>query len=107
MKHDIIQKKHANRNEYILVIRNLTEKDFGKYSCFAKNSLGKLEKTVSLVKTPAIRDFIKPDKSNKEVVLTWKVESKSPILEHELQFKKKGVSLTILSVCLSVLLSFN
>lgn len=85
------QKKHVTRTENILVIHNLTEKDFGKYSCFAKNSLGKNEKTVSLVKTPAVREFVKPEKSNKDVMLTWKVESKSPILEHELQFKKKGV----------------
>lgn len=86
---ELSQKKHVTRTENILVIHNLTEKDFGKYSCFAKNSLGKNEKTVSLVKTPAIREFIKPEKSN--VVLTWKVDSKAPILEHELQFKKKGV----------------
>lgn len=88
---ELTQKKHATRTENVLVIRNLTEKDFGKYSCLAKNSLGKMEKAVSLVKTPAVREFVKPEKSNKNVVLTWKVESKSPILEHELQFKKKGV----------------
>lgn len=90
-KIDFIEKKQASGIENILVIHNLTEKDFGKYSCFAKNNLGDREKTVKLVKTPAIKQFIKPDKSNKDVVLRWKVESRSPILEHELQVKKKGV----------------
>lgn len=88
------QKKHNNAIENVLVIRNLLEKDFGKYSCFAKNGLGKNEKTVNLIRTPAIREFIKPDKSNKDVVLTWKVQSKAAIDRHELQYRKKGVSVS-------------
>lgn len=104
---ELRQKKHATHTENILVIRNLTEKDFGKYSCFAKNSLGKNEKQVTLVKTPAIREFIKPEKANKDVVLTWKVESKSAILEHELQYKKKGVRRYIFFKFLKSLLRNN
>lgn len=88
-KTDFSLKKIGSHYENKLVIHNLTEKDFGKYVCLANNNLGKNEKTVMLVKTPAIRDFLKPDKSN--IVLAWKVDSKSPILEHELQLKKKGV----------------
>nr|CAI5867854.1 unnamed protein product [Callosobruchus analis] len=74
-------KLHSKKNEYIeniLVITNVQEEDFGQYTCYAKNSLGKVEKVVSLVKTPAIQEFVKPEKPHKDVVLTWKVESKAP-----------------------------
>ncbi|KAJ8919732.1 hypothetical protein NQ315_006260, partial [Exocentrus adspersus] len=86
----VVFKRHQNNVENILIIANLTEADFGEYSCSAVNNLGKVEETVSLVKTPAVRGFVKPEKANKDVVLTWKVESKSPITEHQLQYRRKG-----------------
>ncbi|KAK9877241.1 hypothetical protein WA026_016985 [Henosepilachna vigintioctopunctata] len=50
----------------------------------------KVEKSINLVKTPAVLEFIKPDKPTRDLVLTWKVESKTPIKEHELQYRKRG-----------------
>lgn len=88
----IILKRHQNNVENILMITNLTEADFGEYTCSATNKFDKVEKRVSLVKVPVVRGFVKPEKTNKDVVLTWKVESKSPITEHQLQYRKKGVS---------------
>ncbi|CAH1981384.1 unnamed protein product [Acanthoscelides obtectus] len=88
-------KLRSKKNEYIeniLVITNVQEEDFGQYTCYAKNSLGKVEKVVSLVKTPAIQEFVKPEKPNKDVVLTWKVESKAPVSKHELQYRRRGDS---------------
>ncbi|XP_072399970.1 protein amalgam-like isoform X2 [Diabrotica undecimpunctata] len=96
MKNDatrkIITKRRQHTVESIFVISNLTDQDFGTYTCVGKNRNGKKEEKVSLVKTPAVRDFIKPEKGNKDVLLTWKVESKSPISAHEIQYRKKGDS---------------
>ncbi|XP_074028171.1 protein amalgam isoform X2 [Leptinotarsa decemlineata] len=77
-------------HESILTIRNLNDDSFGTYTCLAKNSKGKQEKKVSLVRTPAVREFVKPERDNKDVVLTWRVESKTPISMHEIQYRKKG-----------------
>ncbi|XP_045462616.1 lachesin-like isoform X2 [Harmonia axyridis] len=79
-------------NEHILTLKGLRESDFGQYVCSANNSLGAIEKSINLVKTPAIREFIKPERPTKDLVLTWKVESKAPIIEHELQYRRKGDS---------------
>lgn len=79
-------------NDHILFLKGLKESDFGKYVCLAKNRLGKVEKSINLVKTPAVLEFIKSDVPTRDLVLTWKVESKTPITEHELQYRKKGVS---------------
>lgn len=76
--------------ENVLIITNLTDEDFDKYTCSAKNSLGKVDKTINLVRTPAVQGLNKPEKINKDFVLTWRVESKSPIAEHELQYRKSG-----------------
>ncbi|CAG9855767.1 unnamed protein product [Phyllotreta striolata] len=73
-----------------LLITDLADDDFTTYTCLARNSLGRMEKSISLVKVPVVREFSKPDKSNKDVVLTWKVESSSPIIAHEIQYRKKG-----------------
>ncbi|KAJ8968452.1 hypothetical protein NQ317_018136 [Molorchus minor] len=68
-------KLHQNNGkvENILIITNLTDSDFGEYICSAKNDLGKEEKSIYI-----------------DVVLTWRVESKSPIQEHELQHRKSS-----------------
>lgn len=79
--------------ESILLITDLSDEDFTTYTCLARNSLGKSEKQINLVKVPVVREFIKPDKANRDVVLTWKVESSSPVTAHEIQYRKKGVSI--------------
>ncbi|KAG5892011.1 hypothetical protein JTB14_024451 [Gonioctena quinquepunctata] len=89
-KHNIKLIRHERVHESVLIISNLEDDSFGTYTCFAKNRLGKKEKKVNLVKTPAVRKFVKPEAGGKDVVLTWKVESKAPISMHEIQYRKKG-----------------
>lgn len=86
----ITKRREQYTVESILVISNLTDEDFTNYTCAAINEIGKSEQVVSLVKIPAVREFIKPEKSYKDVVLSWKVESKSPIETHEIQYRRKG-----------------
>ncbi|XP_019867558.1 protein amalgam isoform X2 [Aethina tumida] len=75
----------------ILLIRNVQETELGTYTCVAKNALGKVEKNVTVVKEPAVL-HLKEDKNERGTQLSFKVESKSAIEEHELQFRKKGES---------------
>ncbi|XP_050312009.1 neurotrimin-like isoform X2 [Anthonomus grandis grandis] len=84
--------RRRNNERNVLIIKDLNEKDFGKYSCVAWNSLGKETKDVNLVKTPVVRKFEKnqSNESTKDVILQWKVESKQPISMHELQYRKQG-----------------
>ncbi|XP_057661524.1 protein amalgam-like isoform X1 [Diorhabda carinulata] len=86
----ITKRREQYTVESILVISNLTDEDFTNYTCTAANEMGKSEQVVSLIKIPAVREFIKPEKSYKDVVLSWKVESKSPIETHEIQYRRKG-----------------
>lgn len=90
-KYELSTKRHAETEEYILLIKNLEPNDFGVYTCAAKNEFGKDQKNVTLVKTPVVQD-IQPDQKDKDIVIVWKVDSKMPVIEHELQFRKKGVS---------------
>ncbi|XP_018567788.1 lachesin isoform X2 [Anoplophora glabripennis] len=86
----VMLKRHQNNVENLLIISNLTEADFGEYTCSASNKFGKVDKTVGLVKVPVVQGFVKPEKTNKDVVLTWKVQSKPPVTEHSFQYRKKG-----------------
>ncbi|KAF7286052.1 hypothetical protein GWI33_008354 [Rhynchophorus ferrugineus] len=86
--------KVTHENAYsknVLIVRDLTESDFGTYSCVAKNSLGSDTKNITLVRIPVVKTFDKTSSdTTKDVVLQWKVASKQPISVHELQYRKKG-----------------
>ncbi|XP_066254455.1 limbic system-associated membrane protein-like isoform X2 [Euwallacea similis] len=86
----IVLKTTNERNT--LTIRNVTEEDFGKYTCVASNDLGEETRTLSLVKTPAVRRFQKSHSPQKDIILQWRVESKQRISAHELQYRVKGES---------------
>ncbi|KAJ8926222.1 hypothetical protein NQ314_021431 [Rhamnusium bicolor] len=63
----VILKRRLNNIENILIIRNLTDEDFGSYTCSAKNKFDKVEKSIKVVKTPVVQEFVKPDKANRDV----------------------------------------
>lgn len=80
-------------NVHILKIKNIkSSDDFGTYVCFAKNHVGSSEKSISLLSTPAILEFVPPKEGGKHANLTWKVESVEPIEEFEIMYKKSSVS---------------
>lgn len=82
---------------YTLVIENLTDAEFGEYACSATNKFGTVESRMSIGKAPLVRGFVKPKKTNKDVVLIWKVQSNGPIKNHQVQYRKKGVSIISIS----------
>lgn len=74
-----------------LVVKDLSERDFGTYSCIATNAYGSETKNISLVRIPVVRKLEKNiNESTKDVILQWKVESKQAITSHELQYRRKG-----------------
>lgn len=72
-------------------MKDIRDSDFGVYTCSATNSLGTTKKDIVLVPTPAIYRFMKSQSQAKEVTLTWEVQSKSNLTEHELLYRTKGV----------------
>lgn len=104
---NIISNSHTQlsttENSHILLIKGLQETDFGVYVCSAVNYLGETKREIKLSKTPAVVKFIKPQGDSKDVQLTWEVQSKSPISEHDLQYRKKGVRVCArLKICVSL-----
>jgi hypothetical protein len=85
----------SNQNKHNLVLKDLRDSDFGEYTCSAWNTIGASKKTIKLVKTPAILRCLKSRTDAKEMVLTWEVQSKSNISEHEFVYRRKGVSLIL------------
>ncbi|XP_018319177.1 hemicentin-1 [Agrilus planipennis] len=79
-------------HSYILKISKTQKSDFGEYTCSAVNRVGKSEKNVQLTGTPSPARYFKgyEDREKKVPVLSWTIESNSPITEHVLQYRKVG-----------------
>lgn len=86
-----------HQHNHNLMIKNLEKSDFGVYTCAAVNYLDTTSKDIKLVRTPTILEFIKPQADLKDSVLAWRVASKAAISHYELQYRKKGVSIS--SIC--------
>lgn len=84
-------------NVHILKIKNIQESDFGTYVCFAKNHIGSSEKSISLVSTPVVLEFVPPKDGGKHANLTWRIESVEEIEEFEVMYKKENVSALLCS----------
>lgn len=86
----LISKDHDRENN--LVLKDLRDSDFGVYICSATNYLGNTKKHIKLVKTPAIVRITKSRTEANEVVLSWEVQSKANLSNHEFLYRRKGVS---------------
>lgn len=67
--------------------------DFAEYTCSASNSVGEKVVTYTLRGQPSIAKYVAEKQTNlKNITLIWEIESEIPIMEHEILYKKKGVS---------------
>ncbi|KAK4873135.1 hypothetical protein RN001_015164 [Aquatica leii] len=84
--------KHHNHT-YILEIQNVKIEDFGIYTCSAYNRVGSSEKNVVLTGFPSPAEHINTfHDADKNIVVVWNVESNSPIVQYEVEYKKNSNS---------------
>lgn len=82
-----------NENRHILYIPKTTFYDFGVYSCSATNSIESKEAFYTLHGQPGMAKYIAEKQTNlKNITLIWEIESAIPITEHEILYRKIGVS---------------
>lgn len=79
-------------NRHILKIFRTRKFDFGNYTCIAENKVGTAEKHMVLSGKPAPAEFVGATVSpnGDEAQVHFKVESNSPIVEYQLQYRLKG-----------------
>lgn len=83
--------KNVNRT-HILLIKNVQKEDFGVYTCYAKNRIGKTEVNLTLTAYPSTPVVQSHHHSHNKSIIAWVLESKSPITKYMLEFKKLKVS---------------
>lgn len=77
----------------MLHIPRTTFTDFGNYKCNAENKVGSKDASYLLKGQPSIPKYVADKQTNyKNITLIWEIESESPIAEHEIIFRKKGVN---------------
>ncbi|KAK5639870.1 hypothetical protein RI129_010681 [Pyrocoelia pectoralis] len=92
VKNERIDFKHHNHT-YILEINKVTVEDFGVYTCSAYNRVGNSEKNITLTGFPSPPEHVDTSQDlDKNVVIIWNVESNSPIVQYEIQYKKGSAS---------------
>ncbi|XP_071449570.1 lachesin-like isoform X2 [Hetaerina americana] len=82
-------------NHHTLRIKNTNDEDFGTYTCFANNSIGRNQQVMKLSGVPSRAQFDSdsPKMQNGHAqVLKWTVESNSPITEYKLMYRKKNTT---------------
>lgn len=81
---------------HTLIIPDTTYDDFAEYKCSASNSMGTKEATYELFGQPTVAKYIDGSAdNNRNITLNWEIESASPIIKHELLYRKKGVSIKV------------
>jgi len=81
----------SDADRYTLVLRSVRSgMDFGNYSCVAENSMGTFKKHIEVHGRPTSPIFRSKSNSsqNNKFLLTWSVDSYSPIGEHRLLYRK-------------------
>ncbi|KAG8234200.1 hypothetical protein J437_LFUL007360 [Ladona fulva] len=89
----IKEKREGSR--HILRILRTQKSDFGTYTCFANNTLGRSQLVMELSGLPSKAQFVgeSPKMQNGNThSLRWMVESNSPITEYKLLYRKKDTS---------------
>lgn len=83
-------------NRHILKILHTKKSDFGNYTCMAENSVGEENKHVLLSGKPTPAELVSaaPSPAGGEVHLQYRIESNSPIVEYQLEYRVKGESVS-------------
>ncbi|XP_046401323.1 protein amalgam-like isoform X2 [Ischnura elegans] len=84
-------------SRHTLKINDIRAEDFGVYTCTANNSIGRNKMVAELSGVPSRAQFIStPPKMPNEnsQVLSWTVESSSPIISYNLTYRKKNTDET-------------
>ncbi|KAF5297426.1 hypothetical protein FQR65_LT01357 [Abscondita terminalis] len=90
VRNDRRQMKHHNHT-YVLEIQSIKIEDFGVYTCSAYNRAGNSEKNVTLTGFPSPAEHISTfHNDDKNVVVVWNVESNSPVVQYDVEYKKSA-----------------
>jgi len=79
-------------NKHTLMLVDINEESFGKYTCKATNDLGEDQRTTEIsgnAHEAIIKSEAKSDHAS-QYKLEWNAKSKSPITEFKVQYKKKN-----------------
>ncbi|XP_076375756.1 opioid-binding protein/cell adhesion molecule homolog [Megalopta genalis] len=82
----------TDKNRHILKILHTEEQDLGKYKCVAVNNLGKTEKIFTLTGAPSQAAVFGTEvtRTDRGLILKWRLQSYSPITEYKLEYRRKG-----------------
>lgn len=82
----------TEKNHHTLKILHTEQEDLGKYRCLAVNELGKTEKTLVLTGAPSQAAIFGGEvtRTDRGLILKWRVQSYSPITEYKLEYRRKG-----------------
>lgn len=82
---------HSRGNRYTLTIRNVTQTDFGNYSCVASNMHGKARAHLTLTGTAGLAVFESPAIGSEKdsYNITWSVNSHAAVTEYRLFFRQQ------------------
>ncbi|XP_018323702.1 protein amalgam-like [Agrilus planipennis] len=86
--------QHASQNRgnrYTLIIRNVTEADFGNYSCVASNTHGKARGHLTLTGVPglAVFDSASLGTEKDSYNISWSVNSHAAVTEYRLFYRQQ------------------
>ena len=77
-------------NRHVLILRRVRETDFGNYSCFAENSLGRQRGYIDVSGRPHAAKIVSPSLGyyKDQYNLTWTVDSFLPIKEYRILYRE-------------------
>ncbi|XP_015429049.1 PREDICTED: opioid-binding protein/cell adhesion molecule homolog [Dufourea novaeangliae] len=84
----------SERPRYTLKIMHTKQKDLGKYTCVAENRMKRSEKDLSLTGAPsqAVIFGSEVTKTDRGLMLKWRLQSYSPITEYKLEYRPTGAT---------------
>jgi Immunoglobulin I-set domain len=94
-KYELVDAVHGHHNRSMLVVKNVEKSDLSAYHCEVENSIGRASEKVTLGLQPAPALFEKFDYKRNQVTAVWLVKSIQPLLEMQVLYKQKNVSLIL------------
>lgn len=81
---------YVTMTKHILIIKNVRENDFGRYSCRAENTMGTSAIEIELTGRPIAPIFKRSPLVSAYMThnLIWQTESLSPLFEHKMRFRQ-------------------